>query len=71
MSSGTKFWVVIAAILGLLAYANQTPEPKRRCAGTGTMETVHSCFLLTATPAELEEAVGADDRDRRNDFFRR
>jgi hypothetical protein len=48
MSGGAKFWIILAAILGLLAYAHQsrTPEPKRWCPGTRTWETTASCFLL-------------------------
>ena len=72
MSGAAKFWIVLATILGLLAYANfsREPEPKRWCPGTRTMETTSSCFLLTASPRDLEDAVRKDAEDRRNDSYR-
>jgi hypothetical protein len=72
MSNQAKFWIGLSTVLGLLAYANfsRGPEPKRWCPGTRTMETTSSCFLLTASPSELEDAVREDAEDRRNDSYR-
>lgn len=72
MKSSTKFWVVSAGIIGLLFYMHQSqpPEQKRWCPGTRSYETVSGCFLLTATPEELDDAVSQFKADRRNDSYR-